>query len=318
MSGAGLLPAIRTYDDFLRSPRDEATYRPAVEAICRRHGLDASRLAKYPGGSTIVFAVGDAHVVKLFEPPFAPAWETERTALEAVDGRLGIPTPRVVAAGELEEWRYVVMTQLRGRLLSDAFDEIPPRDRLAIFRLLGEVTARLHAIPAEEIGLPPEDWAAWIAEQRRTCVERQRAKGVPEDWLAQIPDFLASVDLDDAPRTGPVLLHTELMREHVMVEPGPDGWTASGLFDFEPAMRGAPEYDFASAGFFLAGGEPGAFREFLRAYGYGDAEITYDLQRRLLAYGLLHRYSNFRWYFDLRPPRVATLDALAAEWYSFD
>jgi hygromycin-B 7''-O-kinase len=26
---------------------------------------------------------------------------------------------------------------------------------------------------------------------------------------------------------------------HLLVTPNPDGWSLSGLFDFEPAMRGA-------------------------------------------------------------------------------
>jgi hygromycin-B 7''-O-kinase len=38
------------------------------------------------------------------------------------------------------------------------------------------------------------------------------------------------------PGREPVLLHTEVTREHLVVKPGT--WTLSGLLDFERAMTG--------------------------------------------------------------------------------
>jgi len=93
--------------------------------------------------------------------------------------------------------------------------------------------------------LGPPDWGLFLARQRAGCVERQRAAGLDSAWLAQIPAFLDAVALDSSPRR--VLLHTGVMREHLLVTPHPDGcWSLSGLFDFEPAMRGAREYEFAA------------------------------------------------------------------------
>lgn len=310
-----LLPQVRTPEEFHRSPRDEATYRPAVEAIRARHGLGDGPAAKFATGSTIVFSVGDAYVVKLFEPIFADAAETERAVLERVHGKTGIPTPGVVAAGELEGWRYVVMERLHGRCLLDVWDEIAPEERRALCAELGRAVARLHEVPADGLPLPLPDWDAFLRRQVETCVERQRAHGVPEAWLARIPDFLASVPLPPGPR---VLMHTEIMRVHLLARRDETGWALSGLFDFEPAMRGAPEYELASVGLFVAGGDGPALRAFFLAYGYREADLTHDLQRRILAYALLHRYSNLRWYLDLLPPKSATtLDALAAEWFAF-
>lgn len=311
-----LLPPVHTAEEYHRSPRDEATYRPAVEAIRARHGLGDGPLAKFASGSTIVFSVGDAHVVKLFEPIFAADAETERAVLERVHGKIGIPTPGVVAAGELEGWRYVVMERLQGRSLLDLWDEVSPEERRALCAELGRAVARLHALPAGGLPLSLPDWDAFLRRQAETCVERQRTHGVGEAWLAQIPDFLASVEL---PRGPLVLMHTEIMRVHLLARRAEAGWALSGLFDFEPAMRGAPEYEMASAGFFVAGGDGPAFRAFLLAYGYREAGLTPALQRRILAYALLHRYSNLRWYLDLIPPKsAATFEALAAEWYAFD
>jgi hygromycin-B 7''-O-kinase len=38
-----------------------------------------------------------------------------------------------------------------------------------------------------------------------------------------------------------------------------------------------------------------------------------------MAYALLHRYSNLRWYLERLPsPGVTSLDALAMRWWSLD
>jgi hygromycin-B 7''-O-kinase len=70
--------------------------------------------------------------------------------------------------------------------------------------------------------------------------------------------------------------------------------------------------------FFTCGSGP-ALRALLRAYGYAEAELDAPLQRRLLTYTLLHRYSNLRWYLELIPPAegITTLDGLAARWWAF-
>jgi hygromycin-B 7''-O-kinase len=57
-------------------------------------------------------------------------------------------------------------------------------------------------------------------------------------------------------------------------------------------------------------------RRLLVAYRYGPQELDDALSRRLLAYALLHRHSDLRWYLEqLPPPPVPTLDALAAHWW---
>jgi hypothetical protein len=107
--------------------------------------------------------------------------------------------------------------------------------------------------------------------------------------------------------TPPVVpLHPEFMRDHVMIDPA---GRVTGLFDFEPAMRGAAEYDFVAVGLFVSSGDGDLLRRFLRGYGR-----TID-PRRCLACALLHVHSNFRWYFEVMPaPPAPTLDAVATAW----
>jgi hygromycin-B 7''-O-kinase len=125
-------------------------------------------------------------------------------------------------------------------------------------------------------------------------------------WLSQIEVFLESVPL--APRRERVLLHTEVTREQLVVNPGP--WTLSGLLDFETAMTGDRAYEFVPVGVFVSGGDPRLFGRILAAYGRG-----FD-PRELLAYTLLHLHSNLpECLSELPAPPAPTLESLALTWF---
>jgi hygromycin-B 7''-O-kinase len=105
-----------------------------------------------------------------------------------------------------------------------------------------------------------------------------------------------------------VLLHTEVTREHLVVNPGT--WTLSGLLDFERAMTGDRAYEFAAAGLFLPRGDPRLLGRILAAYGR-----SFD-PRELLAYTVLHRHSNLpECLTELPAPPEPTLDSLAQTWF---
>ena len=54
----------------------------------------------------------------------------------------------------------------------------------------------------------------------------------------------------------------------------------------------------------------------LTAYGYDRAQLGQALRRRLLAWGLLHRYSFLAgWLRRLPAPAEPTLSALADRWF---
>jgi hygromycin-B 7''-O-kinase len=305
-----MLPLVSTAAELAAICRDEALLRPGVDAILARHRV-SGEIVRFADGSLPVYAIGGAHVLKLYPPMYAAECETEASVLSAITGRLPIPTPRVDAVGEHSGWSYLVMERLRGESLATAWPRISEHERARLLAALGEGLAALHAIRDPVlVTLAPSDWAAFVAEQRASAVERQRAKGLDAAWLAQLPAFLDAVPLE---MNGPlVLLHTEVMREHLLVREGARGWELSGLFDFEPAMCGAPEYELASVGVFVSCGEPRLLHSLLRAYGYSDDSLDEAFAQRMLGYAIVHRYSNLRWYLERLPPlEASTLDALA-------
>jgi hygromycin-B 7''-O-kinase len=317
----GILPGVATRfpravtaQELGALPRDDPRLAAAAGALCRALGLGDAKL--FAAGSLPVFAAGDAHVVKLYPPFLAHECERERSVLSKLNGALPVATPQVAASGEVDGWRYLVMERIPGEPLDGLWPSLTPSERVRLAGELGRFLRALHAVETRDLADARVDWPRFVREQKERCVEAQRRKSLAPRWLEQIPAFLASTEL--APVGPPVLLHTEIMRAHVFAVRQGTGWSLSGVVDFEPAMVGAAEYEFASGGVFLTRGSGPALRALLLAYGYGERDLGPLLQRRLLAYTLLHRYSNLRWYLELLPTgdAISTLDALAARWWA--
>jgi hygromycin-B 7''-O-kinase len=311
------LPAARDEDGWDALCDDDAALAPGVAAILARHGLAGAATQRYDSGSLPVYAVGSRHVLKLFPPTEQAHASIEWRTLRAVHGALPIPTPQPLATDTQDGWPYVLMSQLAGQRLVDAWPVLSGMERDRMADTLGEAIAALHAVDTAALADFAPRWDNFIPAQVASAAQRQRERRLDPVWVERIPDFLRRWMPPPAPRH--VLLHTELMREHLLVASDPAGWRLSGLFDFEPAMLGAPEYDFASFGLFVSCGDARFLGRVLRAYGYALHQLDEALQCRLMAYALLHRYSNLRWYLERLPaPGATTLEELATRWWSFD
>ena len=265
-----------------------------------------------------MYAVGTQQVLKLYPPGDVAHAVVETQVLSATHGRLPIATPQPLAHGTQDGWGYLLMSQLPGQRLVAVWPELDRADRERLGDTLGEGIAALHALDYRPLGdLPWPAWQPFMAAQRGSAVERQRQRGLDAHWLAQIDPFL---DTWAAPAgEARVLLHTEIMREHLMVQRRGDRWHLSGLFDFEPAMPGESLYEFASVGVFVSCGDGPLLRRILRSSGCRADDLDESLPCRLMAQALLHRYSNLRWYLERLPlPGAVTLEQLAHHWFAID
>lgn len=306
-------PSAGTVEAFDAIRRDEAALRPGVEIVCRTHDL-RGEIRRFEAGSLPVYAIGE-HVLKLFPPCYPGECDTEESALRAVHGRLPIPTPRVHARGDEAGWSWVLMDHLRGASLVTAWPHIPREEQLALADTLGETVAALHTLSTSGVSAPRPVWSDFVAERAAASAAQQRKRGLEERFAAQVDAFLAGA----VPqlRHAPALLHTEIMREHLLVEETARGWRLSGLFDFEPAMIGDAEYELASVGVFVSSGDGPFLRRLLLARGYRERDLDRALQLRCLTHALLHKYSNLRWYLERVPaPNARTLEDLAERWWA--
>ena len=194
------------------------------------------------------------------------------------------------------------MGRLPGELLVTACRHIERQELRTLSTRLGETLRALHSLRDTRLAPERPDFPALVRERKETTLALQRTRGLSPEWLEQIPDFLDA----ECPRIEAAVaeapLHTEVMREHLFVQKRRGEWSLSGLFDFEPSMVGAPEYEFSAVGVFVSCGDRELFRDVLLGYGYAENELDHAFERRILAYALLHKYSNLSWYLDRVPP----------------
>lgn len=247
-------------------------------------------------GSALV-AVGEHEVLKLMAPHDRAFAATEVACLQHLE--LPVPTPELVDHGEHHGWPWIRMRRLRGRELADVWPELDRRQQDSVAEQVGHALRALHATEP-----PPDlhrlDWSAWL-ETRLPRLEHKHADA-PAELVDGLEAWVRSCDLAGR---DPVWLHTEVMREHLLVD---EHGRLSGLFDFEPSWVGPRDYEYGSVGLFVTAGDAALFGRLQRAAGV-------DLDpRRLLAMALLHRYGGLAWYHR-RLGGPLELDALAERWF---
>ncbi|MEM7261822.1 MAG: aminoglycoside 3'-phosphotransferase/choline kinase family protein [Planctomycetota bacterium] len=307
---ARVLPPITNDDQLDEVHADAELCTRAIAAFATREGLEGS-VTFFEEGSAIVGRVGDG-IVKMFAPYDTEHADTEARVLRHLEGRLPCPTPAVLGRATFDDWSVVSMSALDGVPLSRVWSDLSETEKEELCKSMGATTRALHDLPVEPVADLPPDWKTFIQAGPERCLERQRRFKLPPHWIEQIEPYLASVEL---PETQPVLLHTELMREHFLVAERNGTWALTGLIDFEPSMVGHPEYDFSSVGLFITDANPRLIAAFARGY---DLQPDADLPRRCLAYTLLHRYACLPWYLERLPSDgLTTLDQLAESWWPF-
>jgi hygromycin-B 7''-O-kinase len=314
-----LLPTIASNEAFATYLADPAAGLAAARTIAQRHAFPDGKIERFPTGAMLVFRVGDACVIKLYPALYARKFAVEQAALRLVEGRLLIATPACLATGELDGWLYIGMTILPGAPIDAIFDTIDPIARTEILKRLGRAIAQLHSIEIPNDSPLLHSWTSYVTAQIAGAVDRQRRLGLDDRYVEQIPAFLARHALELSGGDARALLHTELGPSHVLVQRIGASWEIGGLFDFGDAFAGPAEFEFPAVALFVAKGDRALFREFLESYGATVDSLGNrgPFHERMLAYALIHKYSNLNWYLKTVPVDVgaARLESLAAAWF---
>ena len=253
---------------------------PAVAGLAAAFSGRPVRAAE---SSTVLVGLADDVVVKLYAPFLRDHFAYERAALAHVHGRLSLPTPRLLGAGELQGWPWLAMTRLPGRTLDQCWATLPEPTRLALVRRIGQVAAELHALPVAPLQAVAPAWPAFLAGQRTRCAARQRRTGLPEQLLAQLETFLEG----PVPAGPDVMLTGEFTPFNLLVDEA-DGAGLLGMIDFGDGLVGPREYDWLGPMCFYAAGQPARLDAFFAGYGLPAPRERREELLRLL---LLHRYS---------------------------
>jgi hygromycin-B 7''-O-kinase len=285
-------PLISSIEEFDHHFRDDF-WREFARAICERHNILCSELRRSDHGENIVFLDGDRYAVKIYTP-FRRGFAREKAAFEFSQGKTSLKLPEIIAAGNIEGFDYLLMTQLEGSLMTkEKWLGLKTSEQISVVSQLASGLKELHSHDAAGIDF---DWNEFLVSQIDTCIERQKAAGANPQWLESLPGYLEE-NLKLLPENfRQVFLHGDVHFGNLRLKKEKGKWVISGLFDLADSLSGFHEYEFVAPGVLMIQGQGELQREFFRAYGYKDNELDLSLRRRLMLLTILYECSDLRKY----------------------
>ena len=203
-----------------------------------------------------------------------------------------MPIPEIVCEGERDQWPYLVITRVYGRLGSEVWPSLPEDQKERVLFQIGKTIAEVQRVPAAELLDIEPNWETFVRGQIEQCGARHRRLGLPQKFLDGLDDLLRDA-AELIPTDGvPVILTGEYIPENFLLRREIDGWHVSALIDFGDVMTGWREYDLLGPSAFMAAGMPRRVQSLFDGFGYSRADIDFTLKRRLMALMLLHRASD--------------------------
>ena len=186
--------------------QNKAAFTPLAQEIFARCGLPFSGLESCAPGSNAVFGAGK-YIVKIFSPVQAQLGGAEEFVAEKYGleraARLGVPAPRVMASGVLEDryvFRWMVLERVKGDLLAHAVPGLSDGDWFELGAQLRQAVERLDAPCADFYGKAlgnADSEARWMLFSQAFRKERQTLLA---GWQPQ-----------------PVFVHGDLNADNLMV-----------------------------------------------------------------------------------------------------
>ena len=273
----------------------EPLWVEAGRVLLERHKIGFEQLRRADRGENVVILADDRFLVKIYTPN-KRGFDREREALRFAEGKTSFSIPRIVAEGRVEGFNYLITNQLTGRtLLRPDWLKLKRKTQVELVTRLAMQIKELHSHDADDIEF---DWDRFIENQATTVLERQRKEGGNPEWFESLPKYLEG-QMPLLPRSQhPVFMHGDIHFGNIKVGSDRHGPCVTGIFDFADSLKGFHEYEFVAIGVLMIQGQGELQREFFKAYGYKDSEITKELRQRLMLLTILYEHSSLRRYAE--------------------
>ena len=242
-----------------------------------------------------MFILDRSLVLKIYNPIW-PEFEMECRLIEVLSGNGAVPTPSIVASGQLLDrlsWSYLIQEYCLGLTLEAIRPEITRDDLRGVASGVGAVVRALHRTDIRLFdGIDAgEPWGTFVARRRREVLPELAGRGVITPGVAEaLADTLDEV-IAGSSQTPRVIVHGDLESDHVLLERSGGEWAVASLIDFGDAKVGLSDYEWMLLWFGLFDKDIGTMQEFLKAY---DPDLLTDgeLPRRMVAWTLLHDFGT--------------------------
>lgn len=288
---------------------DSAEWHSVADAIGEENGFGPDQIERAGGTDHIVFYVGDDRLLKIYRPE-RNAFEREVKALTFAQGKTSFSVPEIVASGHLEGYDYLITTVVNGtELKRPDYLSLSREAQIKIASDIAHGLAELHTHEPEGF---VNDWAEFVAERAETFIERQVARNVNSKVIEQLPKYIDE-SLTLVPLEPVVFLHGDVHFGNILFDMHVPLPKIAGLFDWADSRVGWREYDMLAVGVLILQGERELQREFFRAYGYADADLTEGMRRRMMMLTMLYETADLRRYATRLRPDAVELDLYELE-----
>lgn len=308
-------PQINTNEEFSAYFQNEI-WLEAAKLICQKYRISFNELKRGTSSDHIVFLIDGSLVLKIYRP-FRNCFEREIKSLEFIGGKTDFKIPEIIQTGEFEGFRYVLMTQLKGDLITrNDWLKVAEKEQIAFISTLAVGLKQIHELSAETF---ENNWAEFVRERAATFIERQIAHGVNQKVLDALPEFIEE-NLKLVPtEANAVFLHGDVHFGNLRVLKSDSTLKIAGLFDFADSRRGFYEYEFIAVGVLMMQGQSKIQREFFKSYGYAEKDLDETMRKRMMMLTMLYETADLRRYaMRLKPEAVDfTLDELELGIWNF-
>ncbi|MFB7139944.1 aminoglycoside phosphotransferase family protein [Gottfriedia sp. NPDC056225] len=266
-----------------------------ISKICDLENIDYKRLNRFSYGGNIVFSVDGRIVIKLYPSYVNDEFIKEKQVLEFLNARtFSVDIPQIITTGQFEGWNYLIMSELKGTLLIDIFDELSLEEKKQIAFDLGKIIREIHEATITSRQEDYEDWNQFLSNQLQQLEIHHRNNGMNEVLFSQLQSYVVRKTIQDNEQT--VLLTGEYTPFNLIMNNVDGMWKFTGLIDFADCFVGNAKYDLLGPIAFMFYPYEGLNKIFLESYGYFENELSEEFQNELMIYLLLHRFSNISFY----------------------
>lgn len=307
-----------SYEQYKSFNEENSFWNSKMIGICQQENLPKGRLTRFSYGSNIVYSHNGELVIKLYPSFFKNEFEREIEVLKNIENDITfVEIPRVHSVGSYEGWDYLIMSELKGTLLIDLWDQLTIEEKKECSKDLGKVIREFHSIPSNNFKRIDVDWQTFIKNQYLNVVANQQKSKLSQKLFADLKDYVDESYIDYNPTLR--LLTGEYTPFNLLFNKENSKWKLTGVIDFADCFLGDPEYDLLGPILFMFNGKKEFTTSFLISYGYTEEDLNDSFRKKLMIYTILHRFSNIEYYIskNTEASKCESLEELSRQLFNF-